>query len=85
LQSQFNQAVQLYLRNERSLTYYQNKALPNAQLIRTQSMQAYQSGEISFAQHLLNIQQSLTIEENYIQTVLDYDKAILDIEFLTSN
>lgn len=85
LQSQFTQAVQLYLRTERSLTYYQNKALPNAQLIRTQSMQAYQSGEISFAQHILNIQQSLTIEENYIQTVLDYDKAILDIEFLTSN
>jgi heavy metal efflux system protein len=85
LQSQFTQAVQLYLRTERSLTYYQNKALPNAQLIRTQSRQAYQSGEISFAQHILNIQQSLTIEENYIQTVLDYDKAILDIEFLTSN
>ncbi|MCU0442846.1 MAG: CusA/CzcA family heavy metal efflux RND transporter [Bacteroidia bacterium] len=85
LQSQFTQAVQMYLRTERSLTYYQTKALPNATLIRTQSTQAYQSGEISFAQHLLNMQQSLTIEENYVQTVLEYDKAIIDIEFLTSN
>jgi cobalt-zinc-cadmium resistance protein CzcA len=80
----YKQAVQQYLKNQRSLAYYTNTALPNAKLIYRQSERAFEAGEISYAQHQINLQQSISIIENYTQTLLDYNKSIIQIEFYTA-
>ncbi len=84
LQAGYKQAVQQYLKNKRSLAYYTNSALPNAKLIYRQSERAFEAGEISYTQHQLNLQQSISIIENYTQTLLDYNKSIIQIEFYTA-
>ncbi|MES2558635.1 MAG: CusA/CzcA family heavy metal efflux RND transporter [Bacteroidota bacterium] len=82
--AQYKQAVQQYLKAQRNLAYYNNQALPNASLIRTQSEKAYRHGEIGLTQHLFNLQQAISIQENHIQTQLEYNKAIINIERYTS-
>jgi len=84
LQAGYKQAVQQYLKNKRSLAYYNGSALPNARLIYKQSEQAFMAGEISYTQHQLNLQQSISIIESYTQTLLDYNKSIIQIEFYTA-
>jgi heavy metal efflux system protein len=81
--AQYQQAVQQYIKAQRNLAYYKTTALPNASLIRIQSDRAYRGGEIGLTQHLFNLQQSITIEEGFVQTQLEYNKAIINIERYT--
>ncbi|MES2780686.1 MAG: CusA/CzcA family heavy metal efflux RND transporter [Bacteroidota bacterium] len=82
--AQYKQVVKQYLKAQRNLAYYNNTALPNSRLIRTQSEKAYQLGEISLMQHLFNLQQAISIQENHLQTQFEYNKAIINIERYTS-
>lgn len=83
LQSQFKQVVQNYIKTRNSLEYYKNTALPNATLISNQSQAGYEKGELSYAEYLLSQQQVITIRENYLRTLNEYNQAIINIEFYT--
>lgn len=82
LQGEWRQAVQQFEKNNSSLNYYRNSALPNAQLLLRQSTAAFRAGEIGQADFRLNVQQGLAIQEAYLQTLLDYNQSILMLEFL---
>ena len=84
INAQYKQAVQQYIRAQRNIDYYNNTALPNARLIRAQSAKAHQLGEISFTQHLFNLQQAVSIEESHLQTQHEYNQAIINIERYTA-
>lgn len=83
LRGQWNQAIQGYLKNKNSLTYYRSSALPNANLILSQSQIAFRNGEIGYAEYLLTVRNAISIKEGYLQTLNDYDQSIIDIEFLS--
>ncbi|MBL7850492.1 MAG: TolC family protein [Cyclobacteriaceae bacterium] len=82
LQGEWRQAVQQFEKNNSSLSYYTRSALPNAQLLLRQSTAAFRAGDIGQADFRLNVQQALSIQETYLQTVFDYNKSILMLEFL---
>jgi cobalt-zinc-cadmium resistance protein CzcA len=83
LVGQWEKAVQEFGKNKNSLDYYTKSALPNAKLILSQSLSAYRAGEISQAEYRLNLQQALSIEEGYLQVLLQYDLGIVTLEFLS--
>ena len=72
-----------YLKTKKSLDYYRNSGLPNAELISKQSVLAFQKGSISYAEHIINLQQSDEIKQNYLSTLLEYNKSIITLEFLS--
>lgn len=84
INAQYKQAVQQYTKTQRNLVYYTQTALPNALLIRTQSDKAFELGEIGLTQHLFNLQQAISITEKHIQTLFEYNLAIINIERYTS-
>lgn len=73
------------LKQQSNVDYYQNKGLSHANLLSTQSGKAYLAGEIGYAEFLYNQQQAFTIRKQHLQALLDYDLAILELEFLTGN
>ena len=83
LQGEWSKAVQEFRKNKVSIDYFKASALPNAQLILHQSQLAYKAGEISQAEYRLNLQQALSIEEGYLQSVLQYNQSIILLEFLS--
>jgi outer membrane protein TolC len=82
MQSRYLQAVQQFNKQQNNIIYYNNTALPNAELILKQSRQAYGSGEIGYAEHFLNMEQALGIRQGYLQTLHDAEQAALYIEYL---
>ena len=76
-------AREQYLKTKRSLDYYKNTGLPNADLISRQSLLAFQKGEISYTENALNLQQADEIRQNYLNTLLTYNKSIITLEFLS--
>ncbi|MBI3136024.1 MAG: CusA/CzcA family heavy metal efflux RND transporter [Bacteroidetes bacterium] len=83
-QSYYDQAVQHYLAAQNNLNYYQSIALPNTDLIEKQSQTAYSMGDIGYAEHLLNLQQVVSIREGYLNAVNDYNQTVIYIEYLTA-
>jgi len=84
IQYQYKQAVQLYLITQVSLEYYKNFALPNAALIQKQAFRSFQLGEINNANYLASMQHAIAIEQNYITTLWEFNKAVIEIEFYLS-
>jgi cobalt-zinc-cadmium resistance protein CzcA len=83
LQGRIAQAVQRLTANRNSLTYYKNSALPNADLILRQSQAAFRNGEIGYAEFLLGIKNSISIQEGYLRTLNDYNQSVIYFEYLT--
>lgn len=83
LNGQYHQAIQMYLKEKNNLEYYRSSGLPNAQLLVTQSQLSYQNGDISYATHLLNLQQALDIQQGYWEALNNYNQSILYLQFLS--
>ncbi|MBL7863815.1 MAG: TolC family protein [Cyclobacteriaceae bacterium] len=83
LRGEWHRAIQQFTKHQNSLDYYMKSALPNARLILKQSLLAYKAGDISQAEYRLNLQQSLAIEDGYLQTVLQYNHDVIELEYLS--
>ncbi len=77
LHGQFQQAVEAFVKNQSSLRYYQDTALPNAVLLEKQNQLAFKSGETTYIAYLINLKSVLSIQEGYLQTVNDYNQTII--------
>lgn len=85
LQGQLQQAIQQVQTNRASLAYYVESALPNSDLILKQAQTAFREGEIGYAEYLLGIRNAITIRENYINTLNEYNQSVIYVEYLTGN
>lgn len=85
LQGQFEQAAQQYEKNKNSLDYFNQSALPSANLILKQSQAAYRGGEIGYSEYLQSLKSAIDIKENYLKTVNDYNQSVIFIEYLAGN
>ncbi len=63
-----------------TLDYYENAALPQAALIRQTALTAYTSGEIGYVEFFAAIQQAYLLQEEYLNSVLEYDINLIRIE-----
>ena len=81
LQEVYQQAIKY----KTSLDYYESSGIPMANLIRKQAVISYQQGEIGFSEFLLSVNQALDIQESYLTAILNYNQAIIKIQFLAGN
>jgi cobalt-zinc-cadmium resistance protein CzcA len=79
------QAIRAYDKHKRSLEYYQNTGLPNALLIIKQSKTAFREGEADYTEYLLGIKNAISIQENYLNTLNNFNQTIIYLEFLSGN
>jgi heavy metal efflux system protein len=85
LEGQKQQAIQQYSVAKNSLEYYRTSALPNADLILKQSEAAFKGGEIRYAEYLMGLRNAISIKENYLITLRDYNQSIFYIQYLSGN
>lgn len=83
LNGEFRKSIQLYLKEKSNLDYYNNSALPNADLLLSQSGISYQKGDADYINHLMNIQQVITIKMDYLNALNNYNQSLLYLEYLT--
>ena len=72
-------------KNQRSLEYYTSAALVNASQLKRHAAISFEKGDTDYRTFILNFQQALTIEQNYIQTLYEYNQNIITINFLYGN
>src|SRR5690606_6491785 len=82
---QLNTAQQERAKNQRSLAYYREHALPAARLLREQTSSAFRNGEIDYHNMLLNLRQALAIDEGYLNAQYNYNENLITIRYLNGN
>lgn len=81
----YQQAVQEYSKNRETLLYFQTSALPNATLILKNSQLAYQGGDMSYSEYLINLKNVNSIRENYLMAILKLNQSVNTLVFLNGN
>ncbi len=85
IKQQYTQAAQELLKNKNSVEYLRSTALVTAELTTTQSKKSFESGELEYSVLLLNLRQALTIREEYLLALFQYNNSIITLEFLNGN
>ncbi|MET4080231.1 cobalt-zinc-cadmium resistance protein CzcA [Pedobacter sp. UYP30] len=83
--SEYQQTMQEYLKQKKSIEYYKTSALPNITLIEKNSQLAYQSGEIGYQDHLQNLKKTINTRNSYLSTLHQFVKSKNRLEFLIGN
>lgn len=82
LAGEWEQSVQDYLRNKNTVDYFTSSALANAELILTQSREAYESRSIDYSEYWLALQHAIGIRENYLGALNDLNQSVIKLEYL---
>jgi len=85
LKNQFETMLAEYEKDKSSLDYYEQSALPQADLIITQSTKSYKAGSMNFSDYIQSLNGALQIKENYLDALHHYNQAIIAIETILGN
>jgi cobalt-zinc-cadmium resistance protein CzcA len=85
ISQQYSQAVQELNKNRNSLEFLGTSALVTADLISQQSRKSFESGELDYATLLSNLRQALSIREQYLLALYEYNSSIINLQFLNGN
>jgi heavy metal efflux system protein len=82
LEGEFAVLLQEYVKYKRSLEYYENSALPHAELIIKNADKAFREGEIDYLELLQALTRALTLQTSYLNSLNEYNQTIISIEFI---
>ncbi len=66
-----------------SLEYYEKQAIPEADIIIEQSTLSYKAGSMDYLNYILSLNRALTIKQNYLDALNNYNQTINSIDFIT--
>lgn len=64
------------------INYYRNTALPQANLIISQSQKAFAAGEIGYYELTQSLNNAVTVKQEYTKVLSQYNQTIIAIEFI---
>ena len=82
LQGQYEQQLQEVIKYKGSLSYYSDKAVPQANLIIGNAQKSFENGAIGYVEYFQNLNQGLELKINYLNTLNGYNQAIINLEYL---
>lgn len=81
----YYETFQEHHKNMNTLSYYENSALPNANLIIDSAELSFKQGEIGYVEYLLGLKNALQIKSGYLNAMNMYNQNVIKIEYLIGN
>ncbi len=72
-----------YAKYSRSIEYYEQQAIPEADLIINQTVRSYKAGAMDYIDYILNLSRGLSLKQNYLDALNSYNQTIVSIEYIT--
>ncbi len=83
LKGQFEKQIQEIQKYRRSLDYYLQKAMPQADLITGQTQKSFESGAIDYVAYIQHMNQALQIKSGYLEAVNNYNQAVIELDYIS--
>ncbi len=84
LNANYTAAVEEYKKQNKSLNYYTTEGLPLAKNLLSIASKSYSAGEIGYVEYIQTISQAYQIKSDYLQTILNLNQAITNLNYLVS-
>ena len=62
--------------------YYENKAIPQADLILDNAQKSFENGAINYVEYVHSIDAVLVIRYSYLEMLNDYNQSVIAVEYL---
>jgi cobalt-zinc-cadmium resistance protein CzcA len=79
---EYERVVQDYLKYSTMIDYYENNALPQADLILSNSKKSFENGAIDYVEYIQGLDNGLSIKSSYLDFLNQYNQSIIAIEYL---
>jgi heavy metal efflux system protein len=66
-----------------SVDYYEKQAVPEADIIIDQTTKSYRSGAMDYLDYTVNLNRALTIRQNYLDALNNYNQTVISIESIS--
>jgi len=66
-----------------TVDYYEQQAIPEANIIIEQSTRSYRAGAMDYLNYVLSLDRALSIRQNYLDALNNYNQTIINIELIT--
>ena len=83
LSGEFRSMLDEYAKYYESVDYYEKQAIPEADMIITQSTRSYKAGAMDYLEYILNLNRALEIKQNYLNALNSLNQTLLNIEFIS--
>ena len=83
LQNQFEQQLNIVLMYQNSLGYYQNKAIPQSDLVLDNAQKSFENGAINYVEYFQNVKQALQLKFSHLNTLKDFNQSVIKLEYIT--
>jgi cobalt-zinc-cadmium resistance protein CzcA len=70
-----------YQKQAQQIRFYQQEALPQASILLAQGNASYKAGEINYTAYLQILETALSIKNEYLQRLYNYDEAIIQLSY----
>lgn len=85
LQNSYQSALVNYKSQLESLNYFEDLALENAKLIKATATKQFEIGEIDYLTWVILINQSISIQNEYLEAVNNLNQSTIQLNFLIEN
>jgi len=72
-----------YNKYNNSVVYYETQAIPEADIIIEQATRSYKAGAMDYLDYILNLSRALSIKQNYLDALNNYNQTIINIDFIS--
>ena len=79
----FQSLLDEYNKYTSSVDYYEQQAVPEADMIIEQATRSYKAGALDYLDYVLTLNRALAIKQNYLEALNNYNKTIIAIEYIT--
>ncbi len=79
----FQSLLDEYNKYSSSVDYYEKQAVPEADMIIDQATRSYKAGALDYLDYILSLNRALTIRQNYLEALNNFNQTIIAIEFIT--
>jgi heavy metal efflux system protein len=83
LSGSYYSLLEEYAKYNNSVVYYENQAVPEADLIIDQAGKSYKAGAMDYLDYVLSLNRALDIKRNYLEALNNYNQTVISIEFIT--
>jgi cobalt-zinc-cadmium resistance protein CzcA len=83
LKSNYSSLLDEYRKYSSSIDYYEQQAVPEANMIIAQATQSYKAGALDYLDYVINLNRALGIRQNYLDALNSYNQTIISIEYIT--
>jgi cobalt-zinc-cadmium resistance protein CzcA len=83
LKSNYRTLLDEYDKYSASVDYYEQQAIPEANLIIDQASRSFKAGALDYLEYIITLNRALDIKQNYLDALNSNNQTIVNIEYIT--